>query len=567
MSLSSSLQIARSGLLVNQSAIQTTGNNLANVSTPGYHRQRVELSPTRSSEIGNGIFVGNGVELSAVTRQVDEALEARLRGSIADENASAITQDLMSRIESVQNELTDTDLSSRLGSYFDAWSQLSTDPQDLSLRTLVTQEATSLTTFINDLREDYASLASETDEALGQAVEAADDLIDRIAQVNEQIRNREGLGGEASSLRDQRDQMLGELSRYFDISTSEQPSGSIDIFVGSLPIMLNGESRGVEVRNRTVDGEQVTEVIISDDGSALDISSGELGARVNFKSGPLQEAIDDLDTLSGQLIFETNRLHSQGQGLEGRRSYTSAYLLEDATVALNDLETTGLPFAANNGAFQIHVGSATTGQRTTSTIDVDLDGIGTDTTLDDLATALSAVDGVTATVTSGGLLQIDGDTADTRLTFSDDSSGVLAALGINNFFTGQDAYDIAVDSVVLSDGRNIAAGLGHLPGDNRNALALEQLRDTSIEGLAGMSVTQYWADHVSGVSIGLAQARDAANANRLVRENLTAQQQSISGVNADEETINLLQYQRAYQASARLVGVVDELMQTLIALV
>ena len=110
-------------------------------------------------------------------------------------------------------------------------------------------------------------------------------------------------------------------------------------------------------------------------------------------------------------------------------------------------------------------------------------------------------------------------------------------------------------------------GRGHLDGDNRNALALSALRDTALESLNGLSISGHWADHVGRVANGIAQARDRSEAADVVRDNLESQRAAISGVNADEETINLLQFQRAYQASARLVSVVDEMTQTLLALV
>ncbi len=567
MGLTSSLEIARSGLIAHQTGVQVTGHNLANVATPGFHRQQVNLAPARSTDIGQGLYVGNGVRVDSITRHVNEALEARLRSAVADENASGVDRDLLARIESIQNELTDTDLSSRMGAYFDAWSQLSTNPQDLSLRTLVTEQADSLASFIKDVRGDYADLATETAAGLGQSVEAANGLLTRIGTLNADIQGREGLGGEAAALRDQRDGLLGELSKFLDISTVEQASGVVDVFVGSLPVLLNGESRGVEVRNRTVDGEQITEVVITADGSALDIGTGELGSRVRFEGGPLRDAVDQLNALASELIFQTNDLHAQGQGLELRREYTSGYVVADAAAALDDADATGLPFTPHNGSFQVHLTSAATGQRTSTQIDIGLNGSGAGTSLDDLAASLKAVNGINATVTPGGLLQVTADGADARVSFSDDTSGVLATLGINRFFEGDGANNIAVNAEVADDPRLVAAAREHLPGDNRNALALAQLRDKPVESLAGRSLTEHWGDHVADVAIRIGQARDQAGADAIVRENLQSQQAAISGVNADEETINLLQFQRAYQASARLVNVVDELTQTLLNLV
>ena len=570
MGLSSSLQIGRTGLLASQTAIEVTGNNLANLATPGYKVQRVELAPVGDRRVAGNNYVGQGVQIESVTRQVSEAVEARLRSSIADQAAAGTTADQIARIEAVQNELTGRDLTTRLAEYFNAWSQLTTNPQDPSLRTLVTSEATSLASFINDLRSGYNDVRSESEAALGEAVSTAASLLDSIEAINDSIAAQEGgSGAEATSLRDKRDSLLAELAQFLDVSTVEQNNGSIDVYVGSLPIVLNGDSRGLELRTRTVDGVVETDVIIKDDGSAIDVSSGELGSRIEFINGTLQQSIDALDNITGQLIFETNRVHSQGQGTELLRSTGATNAVLDTTVALSDLETTDLPFAATNGSFEISVVSQATGQATTTVIEVDLDGINpaTDTTLDSLTADLDAVIGVRAFVDPTGRLQIESDSANNRIAFSNDTSGVLATLGVNSFFTGRDAFDIGVNQAVVSDPSQLAAAQERLAGDNRNALELAALRDKSLSSLNGLSITRAWSNEVETVGTRIAQARDDQDAFSVVRDNLQGTQAAISGVNADEETINLLAFQRAYQASARFITVVDELTQTLLSLV
>lgn len=570
MGLSSSLQLGRTGLLASQTAIEATGNNLANLATPGYKVQRVNLSAIGDRRIAGDHYLGQGVQIESITRQVSEAVEARLRTSIADESAAGATADQISRLEAVQNELTGRDLTTRLGEYFNAWSQLTTNPQDPSLRTLVTAEGTSLASFMQDLRSGYNDITAESTTSLEEAITSADSLLGRIEEINGAISDQEGAGtAEASSLRDQRDQLLAELAKFLDVSTVEQSNGSVDVYVGSLPIVLTGESRGLELRSRTVDDEVVTEVVIKDDGSALDISSGELGARIDFMNGALKESVAELDKIAGQLIFETNKLHSQGQGTKLIQNVSATNAVVDVTAALNDVALTELPFTATNGSFEISVVSEASGQATTTAIDVDLDGINpaTDTTLTSLAASLDAVAGVSASISSTGQLVIRSDSANNRLTFSNDTSGVLAALGVNSFFTGKNAFDIDVNQAVLSDPALLAAGQERLAGDNRNALALAALRDKPLVTLEGLSITRAWSREVEEVGTELAQARDNQEAFSVVRENLEARQASISGVNADEETINLLAYQRAYQASARFISVVDELTQTLLGLV
>jgi flagellar hook-associated protein 1 len=572
MGLIGSLQIGRTGLLASQTALQVAGQNLANLATEGYRRQKITLAPERSQEIGPGLFVGRGVKVESITRVIDEALEARLRGSISDQSASQVRQQLLGRIEAIENEFSDADLSTALGEFFNAFSQLSNNPQDVSLRTLLVEQAGSLTGFIRDLDAELGKVQFQTISQTDQAVKSVNDLLTRIASLNTQIAVQSRGSGGAPGLRDQRDSLLTELSQFLDISTVEQPSGSVDVFVGSLPIVLNNRSRGVELLKESVNGQTVTKVVISADKSPLDITSGELGALVQFKEQDIQDAIGAVDQLSSQLIYQVNRLHSQGQGLNLLDGVTGAQVVTDPTVALND-PATDLTIPPSHGSFQLHVVQKSTGQVTTSTINIDLDGINpaADTTLTSLASDIDAAANISAVVTPDGRLQITADSSDFQISFSDDSSGALAALGINTFFTGKDAFDISVNSLVADDPRLIAAATssaaGTNPGDNDNALAMAGLRNLGLTDLTGLSLTQYWNRHVEDFAVRRGQARQQFQADTVIRESLATQQQSISGVNADEESIDLIQYQRAFQASARLLTIIDEMMQTLLAAV
>jgi len=569
MGLSGALQVGRSGLLANQVALQTTGNNLANIATEGYHRQRITLSPLRNQEIQNGVFVGTGVGIQSITRIVDEALESRLRGSITDQSGSLISQDLLRQIESIENEFSEIDLSTRLSKFFNAWSELANNPQDLSLRTLVLQEGKTIADFVSNLRGEFTALRSQVDNAADTGAERVDGLLTQIAELNRRISVQEHGTGGAAGLRDQRDSLLQELAKHIDISTVEQTNGSVDVFIGSLPIILNGQSRGVELKTEKVDGERQISLVVSSDQSPLDISNGELGAIVAFRKQDLQEAIDTLDTFAAQLIFQTNRVHSQGQGTVGYDDLTNVYQVLDTAAALNDSDATGLDFTPAHGSFLIHVTQKSTGQRVSTRVDIDLDGVnsGADTTLTSLAADLDAADDISAAIGTDGRITITADSGGFEFTFSDDTSGILTALGFNTFFTGGDAADIAVNAYLIATPALLAAGQNHILGDNRNALALVGLRDTGVSELDGFSLTEYWNRHVEDFAIRLGTAQEAVAADTVIRENLQAQQQSISGVNADEEVINLIQSQRAFQASARFISVVDELMDTLLGLV
>ncbi|MEO0475379.1 MAG: flagellar hook-associated protein FlgK, partial [Planctomycetota bacterium] len=515
MGLTSSLYIGQSGLLASQAAIQVAGNNLANIATKGYHRNEIELAAVRANELQRGIYIGNGVQIASITRQVDEALEARLRNAISDEGGSRVAQDLWSEIEAIENELSEIDISTRMAEFFNAFSQIANNPQDLSLRTLAVKQAETLSDYVASVRGEFLNLQKRIDDRTANAAQAANDLLDRIAQLNESIALQEGGSlSQAAGLRDQRDLYLGELAELIDISINEQASGAIDIFVGSLPIVLGNDNRGIAVTTESTADGLTTTVRLAEDRSPLDIKSGELGGLVEFRGVFLENAINTLDTYANAMIYEVNKLHSQSQGLNLLDSALATTEVIDTTVALND-PAAQIPFEIVNGSFQLSVTQVSTGQRVTETIRVDLDGIDptNDTSLDDLAAQINAVANISAVVTSDGRLQITADAQDFQFGFSDDNTGAMAALGINTFFKGKDASDISVNLDLVDDPRYIAVGREFLPGDNRNALAISALRDTGVSSLNGQSLPGFWNRHIEDVSIRTAQAIDQLNAD------------------------------------------------------
>ncbi len=564
MTLTSALQIGRSGLLASQAAIQMTGNNIANVAVAGYHRQTVNLQPVRDQQITQNQFIGRGVQLQAIIRQVNVGLEARLRDSQSNEAGSLAKHNILTQIEAIQNEYTDADLSSQLTSFFNAWSELANNPGDSSQRSMVLAQGSALALHLNTMQKQMMELRNSVDESIRQDATAANDILTQIAAVNQQIVLSEGGSGQAHALRDQRDVLLSQLSQYMDISVNEQPNGAIDVFVGSLPIVLGNKSRGVEIRTTTANDQLKIELVISADGSVLAPQSGKLGAQVKAREEDVIAGIRALDEFANHLIYEVNKVHSQGQGTEGFSSVTGASILKDAGLPLND-PAAGLAFTPTHGRFKIFVTQTSTGQRVESSINVDLDGIGADTSLTDLVNSLNGVANITASISSDNRLVLQVNNGDYQISFGEDSSGVLAALGINTFFTGADAATIAVNDVVMKDSSYLATSRNGSPVDNSNALAMARLGQQSpVTGKA--SIAQKWEAQVQTLAIKIGQARQQLDAATLVRENLQVQQQSYSGVNIDEETINLLAFQRAYQGSARFLGVVDEMMQTLLQL-
>jgi flagellar hook-associated protein 1 FlgK len=170
-----------------------------------------------------------------------------------------------------------------------------------------------------------------------------------------------------------------------------------------------------------------------------------------------------------------------------------------------------------------------------------------------------------AAVSAERALRLDAASGYT-LSFSNDSSGVLAALGVNSFFGGSDASDLSINAAIEGDPRLLAAGQGHIDGSNGGALAIAGLEEKSLDSLGGRSLRGFWQSATTGLAVKTQAANTKADSTRLVRESLDAQTQATSGVSLDEESINMLSYQRQFQAAARYIATIDETLQTLLSI-
>jgi flagellar hook-associated protein 1 FlgK len=237
----------------------------------------------------------------------------------------------------------------------------------------------------------------------------------------------------------------------------------------------------------------------------------------------------------------------------------------DPTAALSSA-TSGLKFSPTTGSFVVHVTNTNTGLTTSTLVHVDENGTGTDTTLNSLTADLNGIANVSATDTNG-TLAINSSGSDEQITFSDDTSGTLAALGINTFFAGNDSTNIAVNSTVQNNLSLVTAAQNGESADNQTALALSTLGDAAQTGLNGQSINQAYQGMVNDVATQTATATADATATAQVVTTLQNQRQSLSGVSLDEETVNLLQEQSAYQAAARVITTVNTMMTDLMALI
>jgi len=572
MSLSATMQIARSALITSQLGLQVTSQNMANAATPGYTRQIAMLQALRG-RASDPYQIGQGVAVQDVRRQIDEALQRRLWNSNSDEYSSAQQLNVLSQLETILNEGTEFDMSTQLSSFFSSWTEATTL---LDSEPNIINQGTTLSSYIRNMQSDLIGQREQLEEQIDAQVLRADSILDEIASINEVIAVNEIGDAEAAGLRDRRDQIVTELAQLMDVTVVETNGGGYDIYSGSTPIIQGTNNRGLQI-SRVTEGDTLTvRVELAADSTPLPITSGSIGGLLTSRDGAIDATLEKLDTLAAQLIFEVNRLHSTGTN-EDWLTGSSGTLQVGATdqlLALNDPNNStfaDLPFAAVNGSFVITLKNDSGDIVSTQQIDIDLDGLTSagvpgfseDTSAEDIRAALDGIDGITASFDPSGRLVVDADPG-FNYSFSEDTSGVLATMGVNTFFEGTSASTIGV-----RDDVNVM--LGRMEGDqfiaNGTALAMGNLASEAADGLGGLSISKFWAQQAQDVAVKTSGARTSANADRLVRESLDGQRAGVSGVSIDEESLNLITYQRQYQAAAQVITTAQQMFDTLLSLV
>ncbi len=562
MGLNATLSTAGRTLETFGLGMQVAGQNIANASTPGYIREKLRLEPNEPYAMGS-LVLGTGVTAAGIQQQLDTFLEQRIYTANADFQSSNSLQAIYQQLEAEIRELGNDDLSTSLNRFLAAINEVVNQPESGPLRQLVVEQGGQLATAVASLRTRVDSLREVQSTRVTSLVAEANQLIDRIVKYNPQISELEANGmleSDAGALRTLRYNALNRLSEIIPIRFNERTDGSVDVFTGTNTLILGGEKQHLETYSKIDRGVDVTYARLSDTGADLSAAGGELRGIIDGRDQVLGGFLDDLDALTSNLIFEFNRIHSSGEGLRGFETLTAQTRVLDQTAALN---AAGLDFTPTHGSFQFKVTNTSTDITKTTNIAIDLDGIGADTSLQDLRDALDAVEGVTATITATGRLKIDA-ASPFEFRFADDTSGILAGLGVNTFFTGANSANIGVNSVVEGNDAFFATSLGGGPADGSNAVRLAGFVDNPVEELSGANLSDFYDTAIMSVAQSSARETAVADGFNSFLQSLRNQREQFSGVSLDEEAIKMIEFQHAFQAAARLVSTVDELFTILL---
>lgn len=565
MSLFSSIQLANNTLLAMQLGIQVTGNNIANANTPGYIRESVVLTPAPTQRKGD-LLLGLGVDVQAVIQQTDKFLEERLRGSVSDLSNGETQEGVYTQLETLLGELSDTDLSTSLTRFVGSINDILNQPESIPVRNLAVLQGRTLAADVQRLDQRVREVREDVNHRIDDTATDINRLLSDIAGLNKQILVAEGGAvskSDAVGLRDRRGVALKELAGIMDIKTVEQKNGDVTVFAGGEYLVFEGTYREVTTVLKPDRGLNAVEIRLKSTDAPLNISSGKLSGLIASRDQILGGFIDQLNDFTRAFMFEFNKLYSSGQGLVGFTNQSSEFTVDDVQLPLDQA---GLDFTPVNGSFQVQVLNQQTGLTKTVDIHVKLNGLEDDTTLQDLRDQLDAIDGLSAELTPQRGLALKTESSNLSFAFANDTSGALAALGLATLFTGSSSSDIGVSQAVLKDPAKFAASKGGIGKDSNNAIDLAGFLTRPLESANGATVSDLYDRLAGEVTQQSAVSKAVAEGFRVFQRTLDGQRLAISGVNIDEEAVNLITYQRSYQAAARYISTVNDLLETLINL-
>ncbi|WJV60944.1 flagellar hook-associated protein FlgK [Pectobacteriaceae bacterium CE70] len=547
---SSLINIASSGLKAAQVALSTTSNNISNVYTDGYNKQSVSLSQSSGVTTSYGT-VGNGVTLVSIDRAYDSLVTSQLRSA---SSSYAATDSYYNQISQVDELLSDSDnsLSTLMSSFFDSLEALSENASDTAARQTVISSAQSMVNQFSSADQYLRDMDSSINQELTTSVSEINDYTQQIANLNEKIVQLGSASSSANSLLDQRDQLISELNNIVGVTVTTQDS-MVSVSLSNGLTLVQGNT-SYELAAVASDDDPTRVTIAYDNGIGdpiqLDedtLTGGSVGGLLSFRSDTLDSARSQLGVIALSLADSFNTQHKQGVDLNGDAG-TDFFSVASPDIVSNSKNSGTAVLSASYTDTSAVQASDYTLTYTSGTWAVtkssDGSGISYTSSTDGSGNTTLSFDGVEITV-SGSASEGDKFTLNTV-------SNVIAGL-----------------SVEITDPGLIAAGMDDSDSgesDNRNASALLALQDNNL--INGSSTfNDAYAALVSDIGVKTSGAETNSTTQESIVTQLTEKQQSISGVNLEEEYVDLQRYQQYYTANAKILSTANSIFDTLLSAV
>lgn len=476
MSLNSILEIGKTGLNIYQMATEVTSQNIANVNTPGYSRQQVQLE-TAPPTTANGFPLGTGVRIASITRSHDALLQQQLVNAQTTQGYDTTKSNVLQQIQPSFNEVANDGLGAAISNFFGAWQSLASNPSGTTERQTVLNDAQILADNFHSVSKTLTDTIATQNASLPSLTSSINATLTNIAQLNGQIKVSNAVGGNANELKDQRDQLIQNLSQQMGIKYTENSDGTTDVYV------TDNSAGPPTVDYYLVKGNAAGSVNASASNPSVVTVTDTTGTTSNPMDPTAATPFYSSDTSGGQLW---------------------------ATLKLRDVTIPGY---------------------------------------------LKQVDTLASTIASK---------VNTQQQAGYDLNGTA---GVALFSGTSSAANFAVSSTITPDQVAAANSSSTAPGGNDNALAIADLQNAPTMSSNTTTFNGYYDSLVSTVGLDVQSSQTTVKQDTAFTQQLTTLQQSNSGVSLDEELTNLVQYQRSYQASAKVITTATDMMDTVLGLI
>ncbi len=243
---SSDIQIGMSGVLAAQRAMMVSAHNISNANTKGYTKQTVSLATRLPLQTTIG-SIGQGVDLVKIMRQKDDYLNSRIRFVTSSLGASSIKSQQLRELETVFNELSDASISNSLTSFFKFVNDLSQD-ESTSSRSVLVEKAITMTESIRAIVDELGMMKEFVKQSVESKLNEVNGLAKDIVDLNKEIHSLQTTGGEPNDLLDKRETLLGEISKFLDVTTRTQKNGMIDVMIAGGVLVSGSNALTLESR-------------------------------------------------------------------------------------------------------------------------------------------------------------------------------------------------------------------------------------------------------------------------------------------------------------------------------
>lgn len=613
------IEIGKRSVVAHQQGLSTTGHNLSNASTEGYSRQRVEFSPfepiylpglNREETPGQ---IGQGTVVERIQRVRDELLDKRIVAQGSGEGYWETRDKYVLMMERLYNEPADVSVRGRMDAFWDAWQELSVHPADAAPRRAVLERGKTLVDAVKERYKGLTGLRDMAEQDIQGTVKRVNELSRQIAGLNEEIQKIRAQGDNPNDLYDRRDLLVERLSSIINITTDNRDPDEFMVHTSGFVLVQGriGRQFGLE---SGIDTEGYSRITWEETGEEARFSGGSLAALVELRDETLRGEIQSLDSMTMNFIDLVNDAHRAGYGTNGRTGLDFFTEHPFVTNVAGNYDRNGDGAYDSTYIFRItganalesraQIGLEGTISLSGATGPVSVPYYPTDTVADVVSRINNSGAEVVARLDREGRLTLKGTPAadpanpDFVIRSVEDSgrflegyAGILQGRGPEGAYDwgrpdaalslrgGASDYAVApiahpsgwigINPALLKDPASVASGYGvngsaaH-PGNGEAALAIASIRNTEVMvGRLG-SFDDYFADAVARVGLMGEQSDRALETQNLIMKQLRDMRDSISGVNIDEELSQMIKYQHGYNAAARFITTVNDMLDTII---